>query len=167
MKYIFSLFILFLSCQSLANETALDKATEVARLMAGNEIKQSMIQQFKSRATAIIKQKLAIRPEEKTLLDEYRDNLDALLTEAFNKPALDRELGKIYLEYYSEEELDQIIAFYTSPLGKKMREQSQELSRDVKQAMIKNTDSLRYQLNLLGANFKAKLEGWRLVSPPK
>ena len=78
-----------------------------------------------------------VADETKTLLmqsnPEYAREIDAMVTEvaiklAVKRPELDRTLQEVWARRFSAEELNQITAFYTSPVGAKLAEKTPELS---------------------------------------
>ncbi|TPV57368.1 DUF2059 domain-containing protein [Aestuariibacter sp. GS-14] len=162
MKYLLAVSVLF-SALSLADEDSLKKASYVSEVLGGDDLKKLIVQQIKQQTATLVEQRLKIVQKERQLLDEYLSKLETELVEKLDEPSFDQQLGQIYLNYYSEEELDQIIAFYQSPLGQKMRSQSPSLTKDVKQAISKKTEELKPKVRLMTSELKAKVEGWRSV----
>lgn len=162
MKYLLAVFALF-SALTFADEDSLKKAAYVSEILGGDDIKKLIVHQIKQQTGKLVEQRLKIASEERQLLDEYLSKLESELVEKLNEPSLEQQLGQVYLNYYSEEELDQIIAFYQSPLGQKMRSQSSAITKDVKRTISKKTEELKPKLRLMTSELKAKVEGWRSV----
>lgn len=162
MKY-FLVLLVVISSHALANNSSVEKAMEVSEFLGGADIKKIIVQTIKQRSAMLLEKRMKITPEEQPLLDEYLTELEAKLTQMLDEPSFNQQLGRIYLDYYSEAELDQIIAFYQSPLGQKMRAQSPALTKDVKKAISKKTEELVPQLRGMALHLKSKLDGWRSI----
>lgn len=107
----FSLLLLILSLPfwGVAQNTPKEKkVVELVKIMGGGDIAKqvmgSMITSFKTVYTEV--------PED--FWDDFVKEIDP--------HEIENMLIPIYLKYYSEKELDDIIAFYKSPTGKKMIE---------------------------------------------
>jgi hypothetical protein len=62
------------------------------------------------------KQQLA--PEQQSDVDKFAAKVDGILKQSLSVQALKPVFLKVYMDTYTEEELDGIIAFYQSPAGK-------------------------------------------------
>ncbi len=105
------LFLIFIGIQSQAQEkTDLNqKAIELIKMTSG--------QQFDVMLDPIVK----MVPE---------DNRKAFKAEVVaSLESLYGQMAQIYTEEFTEAEIDQILAFYNTPVGQKMREITPELTR--------------------------------------
>jgi uncharacterized protein len=108
------------------------KADQVALALQG-QMRDMILEQFKSESRCA-----AARP----VLDEFSDAVTDQLTNTMGGEKAAMQMASAYAETYSTEELRAIVAFYKSPVGKKMIERSPELAqktmqivRDLKKAM--------------------------------
>ncbi|WP_448953242.1 DUF2059 domain-containing protein [Labrys neptuniae] len=84
-----------------------------------------IIPQYLQQATAIY---AGQRPELSSMINEAAVSLVPEFMKKRND--LDTSLAKFYTTRFSEDELKQLIAFYQSPVGKKLATQQQEILRD-------------------------------------
>jgi hypothetical protein len=83
------------------------------------------------RVEAISQQQLAGVPldaDQKKAFDDYRAKVVELLRSSASWKALEPDFVKLYSDAYTEEELDGILAFYRSPVGRAMLAKAPELT---------------------------------------
>lgn len=73
--------------------------------------------------------KLAKNPESQALALEAQDKMMDLMKKEMSWENLKPDFEKLYAETYSAEELDGLLKFYQSPLGKKFIEKQPEMQR--------------------------------------
>lgn len=73
--------------------------------------------------------KMAKDPESQALAVEIQDKVFNLMKKEMSWEILKPEFEKLYAETYSAEELDGLLKFYQSPLGKKFIEKQPEMQR--------------------------------------
>lgn len=73
--------------------------------------------------------KLAKSPESQALALETQDKMMDLMKQEMSWENLKPDFEKLYAETYSAEELDGLLKFYQSPLGKKFIEKQPEMQR--------------------------------------
>ncbi|MFA5678465.1 MAG: DUF2059 domain-containing protein [Pseudomonas sp.] len=65
-----------------------------------------------------------------SILRNYRQRARAMLDEQLSWPAIRDELVALYLPVFTEQEFDELAAFYRSPAGSKLLEHLPELTRN-------------------------------------
>ena len=70
-------------------------------------------------------------PEKKKIQQEYIDNSMKVVDQQFGWPVLEPAFTKLYMDSYSEADLDGILAFYKSPAGQDMLNKTPALSSGV------------------------------------
>jgi len=76
--------------------------------------------------------KLNLTPEQQIAHDKFQAKLDAILKDQLSMDKLKPVLIKVYVDTYTEQELDGIIAFYESPAGQAMvAKQPQAMQRSM------------------------------------
>ncbi|MPN27418.1 hypothetical protein SDC9_174851 [bioreactor metagenome] len=73
--------------------------------------------------------KFATTPESKALAIETQDKIMDLMKAEFSWENLKPEFERLYAETYSAEELDGLLKFYQSPLGKKFIAKQPEMQQ--------------------------------------
>ena len=96
----------------------IDKQLEAAMSQTMNQVKSGMIQQM-------IGGKLT--PEQQRSVDDYTAKVGNLVQGALSWEKLKTDYTKIYAETFTEQELDDIIAFYRSKSGQAMVEKGRQL----------------------------------------
>src|SRR6267378_7288351 len=77
-----------------------------------------------------VEQQVAATPA----LANYREDLKSFLDTCIGWPVVKTDVAKLYLKYYTLEEMDALIKFYQTPAGKKVAEISSTLVKEI-QAM--------------------------------
>lgn len=99
-----------------AQSTKLEKAREVFRVFQGEGIMEQVFDAAFSQISTMTRQG---NPELPSEVDQIiRDEVLAALKESL--PLLMDQVSLIYAEVFTEEELDAMLAFYTSPAGQSM-----------------------------------------------
>ncbi|MFV8281396.1 DUF2059 domain-containing protein [Christiangramia marina] len=111
-KLILSIGVAFLGFTSLAQEQMTSEETKAIKL-----IELTSGQQFDIMTEPIVK----MVAEDKR--EEFKKELSASTKELYKKMAV------IYTEKFTEEELDEILAFYATPVGEKMVELTPDITK--------------------------------------
>ena len=94
----------------------------------------------------------------KALLERYQAQADTALDKAIGWDKLKPDLVALYTSQFSETELNQLIDFYQSPLGKKMLTRLPELNARSAQLTQVKLESAVPEVNKLLADMTAELE---------
>ena len=153
MKYVpfYLIFAFTLICNPSpvrADEASkLAKAAEMMQIAMGDQMMKTLEPTMKAIMATMGKD---LPAEQRAKASEIQEKSMALAMEAFNKarPAL----AKAYADTYTAEELDGILAFYRSPIGKALMQKAPEASQRAMPAMIQ-------VMNDVQAQMKTVLEG--------
>jgi uncharacterized protein len=117
------------------------------------QMKSGMMQQFLG---------ITLPPDVQKEVAEFQDKTAAIVTDAMSWDKLEPDYAKLYLEAYSEEELDGIIAFYKTPAGQAMVAKSPGLiaksSAIAQQKMMSIAPQIQKELADFTAKIKAELK---------
>ncbi len=94
----------------------------------------------------------------KALLERYQAQANTALDKAIGWDKLKPDLVALYTSQFSETELNQLIAFYESPLGKKMLSKLPELNARSAQLTQVKLESAVPEVNNLLSEMTAELE---------
>ena len=109
-------------CSALAEEKAKDTHLEAAmRLLEITNSEKTM--------DASVNQMITIQVKQNPMLAPYENVLRSFLKKYVGWDALKDDLAKIYKEEFTEKELNDIIAFYKTPTGKKAAQKLPALMR--------------------------------------
>ena len=94
----------------------------------------------------------------KAVLDTYQAKANAALDQAIGWNKLKPDMIKLYTSTFSESELKDLVAFYQSPLGKKVLEKMPQLTQQSAQMTQAKLESAVPVVNKLLADMTAELE---------
>ena len=127
------------------------KAEELLQLTQGDQMMKMMEPMMKGMVTQMDKDMSA---EQRTKLGEMQGKMMALVAVRLNqaKPAL----VKVYTDTYTEEELDGILAFYKSPVGKALLQKMPEVMQRSMPVMMQMMGDLQPELKTMMEGIKEK-----------
>ena len=118
------LALAFSSVAAYADEASKKIKVEVFFKAAGLEdtFSKSMALVRNQMKSAMVQQIVGVKstPEQSKVIDDFQENIGGFMAEVFSWEALKPEMAEIYLEAFTEKELEDFIAFYNSPSGKAM-----------------------------------------------
>ena len=88
----------------------------------------------------------------------YYDKLNSLVTAKYDWALLEPKYELVYVDLYTEEELDGILAFYRSPVGHAFLAKSPEATRQVLALSKQQLDSLAPQIQQLTNDYLEALK---------
>jgi hypothetical protein len=117
------------------------KAQELLQLTQGDQFMKMMEPMMKSMMAQADKN---IPAGQRAKLDEMREKIMALMVESLNnaKPAL----AKIYTDTYTEEEIDGILTFYKSPVGKALLQKMPEAMQRMMPVIMKMVSDMQPEI---------------------
>ena len=113
-------------CLQAAHADAASKARKVGELLSAMHLDATtnrLEQAEEARIDAMSRQQLAgvtLDADQKKSYDEFRHKVVELLRSSATWKALEPDFVKLYSDAYSEDEIDGILAFYRSPVGRTM-----------------------------------------------
>lgn len=124
-----TLFLLILLCAPLiaraddASKTAkIHEFFKVAKMdQLSSQTAQRMIDQMKSGA---VQQLLgvSVTPDQQQKLDQFTQRMGKIISDALNWNDLEPQYTKLYADAYTEQQIDDLLAFFKSPTGQVMVE---------------------------------------------
>lgn len=128
---IFALLLSTLSAR--ADDTAkIAKVERFFKLAKLDQISTQIMQQVMEQTKSGMMQQLLgakLTDDQQQIFNEFTDKVGKLVSGAVGWDALEPEYAKLYADAYTDQQLDDIIAFYSSPTGQAMVEKSPELIR--------------------------------------
>ena len=112
--------------EEVKNDPKLDLAIELLALMDMDQLLPSMREQMESAISAQIEQ-VAECEAMKPAIQDYSRNMTALITTQLNAESFMPEIAQIYVDVFTQEELEAVLEFYRSPIGQKMLAKTPEL----------------------------------------
>ena len=115
-----------LLCLQAAHADAASKARKVSELLLAmhlDETTNRLEQAEEARMDAMSRQQLAgvtLDPDQQKSYNEFRQKIVSLLRSSATWKALEPDFVKLYSDAYTEDEIDGILAFYRTPVGRKM-----------------------------------------------
>ncbi|PBQ00669.1 hypothetical protein CCL17_16400 [Pseudomonas congelans] len=101
----------------------------------------------------------------KALLETYQAKANTALDQAIGWNKLKPEMVKLYTANFTESELKDLVAFYQSPLGKKVMTKMPELAQQSAQLTQSKLESAVPVVNKLLADMTAELEPAKATAP--
>ena len=105
--------------------------------------------------------------DKQAVLETYQAKANAALDQAIGWNKLKPDMVKLYTTNFSESELKDLVAFYQSPLGKKVLEKMPQLTQQSAQMTQAKLESAVPVVNKLLADMTAELEPKGAAAPAK
>jgi uncharacterized protein len=116
------------------------KAQQLLQLLQGDQMMKRLEPMLKAMSSRM--EVPGATDEQRARIQETQRKVTALVTERIKKAM--PELARIYADVYTEEELDGILAFYNSPVGKSFLQKMPEvMERSVPVSMQLNNDIVK------------------------
>jgi len=96
-------------------------------------------------------------PEQKKQIVDFQQRVLGLVNDKLGWKALEPDFINLYASTYTEEELDGILAFYTSPVGQKMIEKTPELTAKSTEITQQKMREVQPQLNAMVQDFMKQM----------
>jgi hypothetical protein len=131
---------------SVADDKSQHKAAE--ELLRATNVEKSM--------TTVMDQMLAVLIQQNPQLGPYHDVIKRFMSKYLSLESLQEELITIYTEEFTEEELEQLTAFYQTPVGKKAIEKLPQLTARAGQLGIARVQANQAELQRMIEEEKTK-----------
>lgn len=127
MRSKFALLLIIASSMTLVAHA--DDATKMAKIheffkvarvdQVADQTRRQIIAQTKS---GMVQQTLGIKLNagQQQRMDDFTDKLSAIVSSALSWEKIEPEMAKLYADAYSEQQIDDLLAFYRSPTGQVM-----------------------------------------------
>jgi hypothetical protein len=149
---IISVTLLWCASPARADETSKSaKAEELLQLTQGDQMLKMMEPMMKGMASQMDKE---LPAEQRAKVGEMQGKMMALVAERLSKakPAL----VKVYTDTYTEEEIDGILAFYKSPVGKALLQKMPEVMQRSIPVMLQMMADIQPELKTMMEGMKEK-----------
>jgi uncharacterized protein len=163
------LAVTLLLATSVAHADGTSKHAKVKELFELTSM-QTRVDQIRASALAQIRALVAQQFAAAGLSDQdksiaaYNDKLNAMVATKYDWTQLEPKYEQIYVDLYTEEELDGILAFYRSPVGHAFLAKTPEATRQMLQLSKQQLDTLAPQIQQLTDDY---LEALKPQSKPK
>jgi hypothetical protein len=128
------------------------KAAELLHVAKMDETLQQSVNLMKQQVKVGVRQQLASgaqTPEQQRRIEEFQQKITDLVSDTLAWSKLQPEYVALFADVYSEQELDGLIAFYTSPVGKAMVEKTPMLMQRSSQIAQKHMQDAQPELEKL------------------
>jgi uncharacterized protein len=125
--------VLALSAAHADDASKMVKVHEFFRVAKLDQLSTQAMDQVMTQMNSGMGQQMAgvkLTPEDQKRLDEFSGKVKQLVTGAMGWQALEPEYAKLYAAAYTEQQLDDLIAFYKSPTGQVMVEKTPMLMKE-------------------------------------
>lgn len=100
------------------SEASIDKLIEVSQAMEAVKSIQQQIDGMLKNTMQQAMQGQAVTPDQQKVLDAYQQKIKSIALEQIDPEHMKSMYLQLYQDNFSQEEIDQLIAFYESPTGK-------------------------------------------------
>jgi hypothetical protein len=162
MNRIFIVALLFVSSLSWADADAEKRAAvkELLELTDAESMVNVVYEQMEQMVSNTQVQ-LGLKGEERAMFNEYYKQVIELTRSEMNWASLESPLTDIYVKNFSQQELDDIIAFYKSESGKSMIQKMPGITRESMQLSQGIMANLMPKIQQLSVEFQQKLRQQR------
>lgn len=165
MRRIITLLLLLTTLVAVPSARAdeASKRAKVERLLVltkSDAMMDQMLNQMTTNIKASAQQQTAslhLTPEQQVYLDKFNARVAEILKGALNMDKMKPVIVKVYVETYTDEELDGIIAFYSSPAGQAFVTKGPQLMQRSIQLMQQQMGDMQPQLEQAGKEFTDQL----------
>ena len=160
----FGMFLFLLSathplCADEASKIA--KVEEFFRLSRFQQTMGQLMQMVRQQTDARMIEQISgsqVPPGPREDLNRYQDEIYDLLDEAMGWEAMKAEYIRAYVDAFTEEELDGIVAFYRSPAGQSLVEKTPQLMARASQVTQQRMATIAPKLQELARRWRAHVE---------
>ncbi len=158
MKRIVVVLVLLLICPpAYADEASHRKACEdLLKMMNVDKMMAPMYGQIKRTQMESMKN-INIPEDMKDISDRYFERMNDLLKKEMSWDNLKGDFVNVYIEVFSESEVNEIIGFYNSPIGKKLVERSPILMQKSMEISQKKVVKLMPEIEKLSSDMREEI----------
>jgi uncharacterized protein len=127
----------------------LDRLSAQSLRLATDRAKSGMIQQMIG---------VKLNADQQQTMNEFSDKITKVLTNALGWDALEPEYAKLYAGAYTEQQIDDLLAFYKSPTGQVMVEKTPVLMEQANAIVQQHMQAVMPQMQKLFKDSRAEME---------
>lgn len=164
MRFKLALLLLTLSCVPLAaradDASKLAKVQEFFKVSKMDQLSVQVMKQAMDQVNSgVMQQMLGVKltPSQQQSVDDVTKRMQKIISGALNWKDLEPEYAKIYAAAYTEQQLDDILAFYKSPTGQAMVDKSPALAAQASAITQKRMEAVIPQLQQVMKDFITQL----------
>jgi len=133
-KTILIAFVIALSTFTTFSQTKQESIKELMRIMQADSTMEKTISAI---MPSIMSQfpKENLTPEKTAMMNQLMSSI-MTLTQEMSKKLMNEDFVLIYGKYYTEQEIKDLVAFYKTPLGKKLIKNTPEIQKEVTTVMM-------------------------------
>jgi hypothetical protein len=154
---------LMLFCANLSahadDASKLAKVHEFFEISKADQLSTQVMKQVMDQMNSGMMQQLTgthLTADQQKQLNEFNKQVQAIMTSSLGWDKLEPEYAKLYVAAYSEQQLDDILAFYKSPTGQAMVEKNPELLKQSSVIAQQHLMSAMPELQKLMKDFAAQ-----------
>ncbi len=110
-------------------------------------------------------QQLGIKPSEQPLFEEYMQNVVAAMRQEMSWEKMEEPIIDVYLKHYTEEEIQDMLAFYRTDTGRAMVEKMPQVMNESMMVTQQMLRGFMPRIQELSMEFREKLEAQRASDP--
>jgi uncharacterized protein len=159
LAFLLALLVCIGSLAHADDDVKIAKAEEYFKLAKMDELMTQVMNQVIAQSKSGMMQQMMgakLSPEEQQRVDELTDKAAKIVSGAMSWDKLEPEFAKLYAEAYTEQQLDDIIAFYKSPTGQAMVEKNPILIKKANAITQQQMAEVTPQLQKLMQDFMAE-----------
>jgi uncharacterized protein len=145
------------------------KVEELLQVTKVNQLMDQMTQQMTTRMKTMAAQQTAnrnVNPVQQKTIDDYIQQIQSITRSAVAWDKVKGPITQNYVETYTDEELDGIIAFYRSPAGQALINKSPQLMAKTMQLVQTQMTEVEPQIRQANEDFARKMKELGPIGPP-
>lgn len=160
MKYLVAIVLFVASSICFAADTKRASVDELMQLMGVDAMVDTMYEQMEGMLQGMSEQ-MGVQPDEKEIFNSYNSKMVALMRKEMSWEKMKGPMTDIYVNNFSEEEIQGMLTFYKSKVGKATLEKLpavMQQSMQVSQGMVQ---SIMPEIQRISKELQAELEKHR------
>lgn len=124
-----------------------------------------MMQQMIAQSTKGMPGMDALTPEQEKLVADYQKKAMKLATDTVGWKAMEPDYARIYATTFTDEQIDAMTTFYSSPAGQALLDKTPEIGQQTMQAVQGKMATLQPQIRKLMEDFAAQMKAASPTTP--
>ncbi|MBU2885152.1 DUF2059 domain-containing protein [Gilvimarinus agarilyticus] len=154
------LLSMVVSVGAIAEESKRESVEELLRASNADALVDNIYVQFDQMLSGM-KAQMGIKPSEEEIFDKHMQKIVDLMREEMSWAKLKEPMIDIYLEHYTEQEVQDMLAFYSSETGQSMVAKMPAVMNDSVQLSQGMMQSFMPKIQQLGQDLQTELEAHR------
>jgi len=146
------------------------KVEDLIRVTKVSDLMGQMTDQMTTRMKTVAAQQSAnhsFTPAQQKLIDDYINQIQSITRNAVSWEKVKPTIIQVYVDTYTDQELDGIIAFYHSPAGQAMIAKSPQLMNKTVQLVQAQMSEVQPQILQANQEFSRKMKELNSAPPPQ